>query len=248
MSLPQDLEQLGWNKKEAQIYVALLKLGIASANEIAIEAKLKRTTVYNFLPDLVQKGSIKRTRKSRKTLFYIEDTRSLLKPIEDSKRKWEGLIKELEKIHNVLPDRPKIRFFEGESGVMQFFQETLDRTPAGQFIYEFIGPKAFYEKLPSSYASSYVPDRIKRKIPIKIIASRSNTAESLAKVASDELRQIKLVDKFTFDGAIVIYGNNVGLLSLSTTFVGVVIENEAIASIQRAAFELLWENLGSKPL
>lgn len=243
MSYSLELEQLGWNRKEAQIYVALLKLGIASANEIAIKANLKRTTVYNFLPDLVQKGLIKKTRKNRKTLFYVEDTRNLLKPIEERKNQLEGLIKELEKIHNVLPDRPKIRFFEGESGVMQFFQETLDRTPQGQFIYEFIGPKAFYEKLPSSFASSYVPERIKRKIPIRIIASHSKASDSLAHMARSELRQIKMVDSFTFDGAIVIYGNNVGLLSLSTTFMGVVIENEAIATIQRAAFELLWNNL-----
>ncbi len=243
MSYSQELQKLGWNQKEAQIYVALLKLGITSANEIAIKAKLKRTTVYNFLPDLVQKGLIKKTKKNRKTLFYIEDTQALLKPIDEQKNQWTDLVKELEKIHNVLPDRPKIRFFEGETGAVQFFQETLDRTKPGQFIYEFIGPKAFYEKLSSSFASSYVPERMKRKIPIRIIASRSQAAEGLAQLAKSELRQIKLVDSLTFDGAIVIYGNNVGLLSLSTTFMGVVVENEAIATIQRAAFELLWENL-----
>ncbi len=234
---------MGWNMKEAKIYVALLKLGMASASEIAQKASLKRTTVYNFLPDLVQNGLVKKTRKNRKTLFYIEDSRSLLKPVEENKKKWESLVKELSKIHNALPDRPKIRFFEGKAGVLQFFQETLDRTPPGQFIYEFIGPKAFYEKLPSTFSSSYVPDRIKRKIPIRIIASRSKAAEALTANAKAELREIKLVDSFTFDGAIVIYGNNVGLLSLSTTFVGVSIENEAISSIQKAAFELLWDNL-----
>ncbi len=243
MSLAQQLQNLGWNMKEAQIYVALLKLGMASAADIAQKAKLKRTTVYNFLPDLIQKGFVKRTQKNRKTLFYVDDTKNLLKPLEEQKEKWGSLIEELEKIHNVLPDRPQIRFFEGEAGVVQFFQETLERTPAGQFIYEFIGPKAFYEKLPSHFASSYVPERIRRKIPIRILASKSRTAEALAQTAAKELRQIKLIDSFTFDGAIVIYGNNVGLLSLSTTFMGVVIENEAIATIQRAGFELLWNNL-----
>ncbi len=243
MSYSQELQKLGWSQKEAQIYVALLKLGIASANEIAIKAKLKRTTVYNFLPELLQKGLIKKTRKNRKTLFYIEDTESLLKPLEEKQKQWKSLVAQLGKIHNVLSDRPKIRFFEGEAGAMQFFQETLDRTPSGQFIYEFIGPKAFYEKLPSFFSSNYVLERVKRKIPIKIIASRSKTSEGLLQMAGSELRQIKMVDSFTFDGAIIIYGNNVGLLSLSSIFMGVVVENEAVATIQRAAFEMLWENL-----
>jgi sugar-specific transcriptional regulator TrmB len=243
MSHVQQLEALGWNKKEACIYVALLKLGIANVNEIAVQAKLKRTTIYNFLPNLLQRGAIKKTQKNRKTLFYVDDTAELLTPVEQEKKRWEKLVKSLEVIHKILPDRPKIRFFEGESGAIQFFQETLNHTPPGQSIREFIGPQAFYEKLPSHYSSSYVPERIKRKIPIRIIASRSPAAEALAKNAKSELRHIKLVQNSIYDGAIVIFGNHIGLLSLSTHFMGVMIENEAIANIQKSAFELLWNHL-----
>lgn len=239
----QNLVKLGWSNKEAQIYVAILKLGLASASEIAKKAKLKRTTVYNFLPDLVQKGFIKSSKKNRKRLYYIEDTRHLLIPLEEEKTQWSRLVQQLESIHNVIPDRPKIRFFEGENGVIQFFQETLERTPPGEPIYELIGPKAFYSKLPRNFAARYVPERLKRKIPIKIIATKSSAAESLANMAEKELRQIKLIEQSDFDGAIITYGNNVGLISLTDTFIGVTIENKAIADIQKASFQMLWNNL-----
>lgn len=53
------LQKLGLTQKEAVIYMATLELGIASpTSTIAKKANILRTTAYNILNSLVQKGIV----------------------------------------------------------------------------------------------------------------------------------------------------------------------------------------------
>ena len=57
------LEYAGMKPKEAKIYLALLELGEASVVQIAKSAGIKRTTVYNILPDFINRGIVSTTLK-----------------------------------------------------------------------------------------------------------------------------------------------------------------------------------------
>ena len=52
------LEEIGLSKNEAKIYLTLLDLGSATASKIADTSKMHRTTVYDALDRLVQKGIV----------------------------------------------------------------------------------------------------------------------------------------------------------------------------------------------
>ena len=63
---------MGFSAKKARIYVALLELGEAVGADIAKKADLKRTTVYNILPELMKDGHVKVIVQNKKRLFSIE--------------------------------------------------------------------------------------------------------------------------------------------------------------------------------
>ena len=65
------LIELGLSDKEALLYLSALKIGPATAQQLALESELKRATVYPYIDSLVEKG-----------LFHIEinGTRKLFTP------------------------------------------------------------------------------------------------------------------------------------------------------------------------
>ncbi len=54
------IEDMGFSDKKAETYLCLLKMGEVTASQIAKNAGIKRTTVYNILPELLHDGLIKK--------------------------------------------------------------------------------------------------------------------------------------------------------------------------------------------
>ena len=77
------LEYLGFKPKEAQIYLALLELGEASVVQIAKKTGIKRTTVYNILPDFINRGIITSAVRKKRKVYFIEDPRSLKNDLKE---------------------------------------------------------------------------------------------------------------------------------------------------------------------
>ena len=52
----QTLEKLGFDEKEAEVYLALLKIGETTATKVSQETKIERTLVYYIMEKLIGKG------------------------------------------------------------------------------------------------------------------------------------------------------------------------------------------------
>lgn len=236
------LQKLGFSAKKISIFLALLELGEATATEIAKKAKLKRTTVYNVLPELMADGYVKTEKRKKKTVFFVEDVRSLLTPLRLAEESVQRLLPQLQSMHNIFAFKPRVTTYEGEVGAVEFWMKTID-IPPGSVIYEMVGPESFYTKLPKVIADSYVKERLKKKICIKIIATDSPITRKLARDANKEMREIIVVPRKTWDAAMLVFGNKVGFISFTEDFRGVILESPTIADMQRASFEMLWSFL-----
>lgn len=237
------LEKIGFSNKKARVYLALLELGNAVPADIAKKAQMKRTTVYNILPELLADGLVKTSVTQKKKIYFIEDTRDLLERTRAQQVVLQDVLPELAALHNVISVKPRIRFLEGAAGALDFFHATLAYSRPGDVIYEFVGPKAFYTMLPKDIANNYVPDRVRKKIRIRIIASPSDVADAMAERAEQELREIKFVEELDrdFNAAMVVYAHHVGFISFTENFTGVILESVEISRMMRAMFEKMWK-------
>lgn len=71
--------QLGFNDKEAEIFLALYKLGSKPASSIASYLKMERTSVYKILLKLTQEGVVVETKIRGVTHFFIPEIHILKK-------------------------------------------------------------------------------------------------------------------------------------------------------------------------
>ncbi|MBD3311053.1 MAG: hypothetical protein GF349_00970 [Candidatus Magasanikbacteria bacterium] len=242
---PQIMENLGFGEKESKVYLALLELGEAGVLSIAKRAKLKRTTVYPILDNLIHEGLVRKTKKKKKYYYFVEDVNDLKKSLEQKQRAFDLVLPQLKAMHNVIPRKPKIFYYEGLGGMREFYLKILNSLNAGSTIYEFVGAENFDRIIPDEFIKFYPEERVRRKISIKTIASISTASKQWSKYSEKYLRKIKYAkgEDMDFVANMQIYNKGVGIISYKDDFLAVIIESKDIQKMMKSAFNLMWKFL-----
>ena len=83
------LSKVGLNEKETQIYLALLKEGQVLANNLAKKTNILRSSIYDYLDALVEKGVLSYSIISGKKYFQAVSPEKILDNFKEEKNKEE---------------------------------------------------------------------------------------------------------------------------------------------------------------
>jgi len=249
MITQKQLIELGFNEKEAKVYLALLELGPATATQIARKAKINRTTSYDILDSLAGDGLINLIGETKIQKYAAESPEKVIKFLENKILKTkeqlnlaQSLMPQLLSIYSSR-EKPKVKFYEGAEGMREAFEDTLT---ADREILAYAVGEDMNKALPAKYFRDYFKRRTLKNISVRVIAP--DTKESRAVVINDakELRTSLLVpkEKFYFSIEMNIYNNKIMVASWREKF-AIIIESEEISSAQRKIFELAWEGAKS---
>lgn len=240
----QQLLSAGLSEKETKTYLALLELGEASIADLTKKSVLKRSTVYEMLENLKEKGLVSQTQHKKRTLYLAESPKKLIESLESKKRKLEESLPELLSMMNLLDKKPKIRYFEGLAGVQEVFEDTL-RHPDQEILTWFPYP---YINLGEDYFwKHYFPERVAKKIWARAVVPDTMQNRAFAKLMQEKALTRT---RFAADPAfqlfnieIKIYGKNkLGIISYEEDL-GLIIESAKIFEGLKAIFETLWNSL-----
>ncbi|KKT41143.1 hypothetical protein A2W54_03885 [Candidatus Giovannonibacteria bacterium RIFCSPHIGHO2_02_43_13] len=247
-----ELKKIGLSENEAEVYIALLELGSATAQEIAAKSGIKRTTIYVQIEALLKIGLVSSFEKEMskgkvpKTYFRAEDPENLKRVVEKEKsttqEKEDSLKKtlpDLERLFLSSGERPRVRFFEGVEGLNAMQDEFLKTKDN---LVETISSLDDVLRIFPQHPEKNTPRRIKRHIASKLIYT-SSRGPFLEKENKEMLRETRYFppDKFHFSCDIAIYGNIVAISSLRGEPFGIIIESEQIANSMRSMFYLAWK-------
>src|SRR6185369_8367787 len=117
------LLEVGFPQRQAEVYLALLELGRGTVSQIARRAGINRTTGYDILDSLIEKGLASISGREPKQEYVAESPERLKIYLEREAEKARSrakavadFIPELSSIHNVA-GRPKVMFYEGKEGL-----------------------------------------------------------------------------------------------------------------------------------
>jgi sugar-specific transcriptional regulator TrmB len=240
--LKQIEENLGFSNKKASVFLALLQLGETNVIEIAQKAKLKRTTVYNILPELIDEGLVAVSNNKSHKRYFVTDPRILVKVLENKIENTKSFLPLLASLHSISVHQPKISLFEGENGARQIYEDTLT-IESGDTIYGFIGDMKS-NPVPEKELATYIKARVDKKLKNKVIMAPTAYAEFLKKNASQELREVKIFPNLEGTKApsvdFKLYGNKIAIISYRENFLGIVIESKDISQMCKIIFNSLW--------
>jgi sugar-specific transcriptional regulator TrmB len=211
------LQQLGFTKKEIDIYLFLLKNGQASPSEISNKTKINRSTVYVIVQELLKKGIIKEDLASpTKTLVPLppHELQNLYKvdekELELKRRKIHTVISELEKIaKEVKYTIPTINFIPEEE-IEEYLKK---RTPAwDESIMQYDSTWwGFQDKTFLDNFQNWIDwywNKADKKIKLKMLGNQSELEKNIK--SKYKQREIRYYDKkHTFTSTIWINGDYV---------------------------------------
>jgi sugar-specific transcriptional regulator TrmB len=247
--LSTQLTYLGFNEKEARVYLAVMQLAKATAPQIAEFSKVNRATTYLYLRSLISRGLVSSYESVGRVFFVAENPERLIQLLDIRAQEisrqaeyFSTLLPEMRSIFNLAKGKPQIRFFEGKEGLMSMQKDILETK--SELLCCFYCIDYVYDVFPD-IKKTYSSERVKRQIASKIIYT---SRLGVKKFPDDEerLRERRFVpfDKFPFSSDVTIYGNKVAVASLRNDLAGVIIENKQIADSLRLLFELAWEAAG----
>jgi len=231
------LKNLGFSENEAKVYLASLEAGVSSAQEIAKKAKIKRTTAYSVLSDLVKKGFVHTTSERNKTRYIALAPRQLAERFAEYQKELLGALPSLEAVYNKSQVKPKVVFFEGAEGIKQIYEDTIREKP--QVILEYNTDNIF--KLLPGFPLEYLKQRQKNMIRARRIAPKSPRWMFHRSRDKEELSETLMLptDLYNPEIEINIYNNKVAFMSYLDAM-GLIIESASIAEAMRQAYELAW--------
>ncbi len=236
----ENLLTLGFNEKEAKVYLALLEFGAQPASVIAKKTKMPKATVLFLFDRLVQWGVITKSKKGRTQVFYADPAdlkRAKKKEMEEQEEALKKTLPLLKEFKNPFSSPPKISFFEGLEGCQKAYRLILESE--SKEVREFATHDDL-EKMGAPFMQEFIRERAKRKVFMQDVCKDSPTHRYYKKRDKKDFRQSLLYPKKMGElySSIAVFDDKVLLLNLHHDAFGILIENHEVAETLKTLHKL----------
>lgn len=239
--------------EESAIYLSLVNHGPQSASALSSSTLVKRTYVYAVCKSLINQGLVKEEKKGKTTFFAPLSPDHLLTIAEDQKQKailatrtLEQFLPELKTKYSNIEVKPVISYYEGLEGIKKVYLDTLT-SPITEPLLALVETSKVHPDIYDWVTQTYVHKRIEAGINVKAIVASGSKTKAYTQLDPKELRETKIIDgkNFPFEHEINLYGHKLAIINhnKNTTPIGIIIENEYIATTFRSWFNLTWSLL-----
>ncbi len=234
--MEEELKEYGLTEKEAKLFLVCLKTGEATANRLAELIDIPRSTVYDLLQKLLNKGLISTTIKGSKAYFIANNPKVLLKSLDDKRYKIERIIPQLLNIQNQIHEKPIAEIYEGRKGVIFALDSVLNNAKS----IKLIGSRKNAINVIEYHPDNFIAKRIEKKIPIKQILEDSPEARKLKSLKYSKVKYLESIKNSK--NVIFIYNDTVINLILGPELSVIKIQSIEYAESQEILFDEMWKN------
>jgi sugar-specific transcriptional regulator TrmB len=238
MELQDILIQLGFNAGESKIYLALLKNGLSSVNEIKDIVKLHRPNIYDYLERLINKGLVNFIIENNVKKFTAVDPEKLVQHIEEKGALIKNFLPEFKKIQNRADEEIKVEVYKGKEGVKTFFNDLLRIKE--DYVAFGVDESIWEKNLPILIQQHFRKEK-KARIKARILTSTN------AALIYQNPNYRYIDEKYFSSTSTIIYGNRVCTIIWKPLTI-IIITNKQHAETQKKHFEILWKTAKLKPL
>ena len=97
-TVKRSLEEVGFDEKEIQVYLSLLKIGETTATKISKETKIERTLVYYIIEKLINRGLVSFKLKNNVKYYSASNPEKILEEIREKEKAFLKVLPFLEQI------------------------------------------------------------------------------------------------------------------------------------------------------
>lgn len=241
--LLDSLTQFGLDENEAKVYLAALSLGATTILKIAKQTDVKRTTVYEIVNSLIQKGLMKKEIRGFKTLFVAEHPERLENTLDTKRAILMRAIPELESLYNLRGTESSIKYYEGLKAIENIYDELLADLKPHNFYYAISNIAEWQNLDEEFFIKKHVEKRAGMRIQTKLLFTDSPTAQKRLATQKNFNEEIRLLPKNSdIHVDLVVTPYKLVMFQLKQPLIALVIENRSMIEMHKSLFEILWNS------
>ncbi|NTW14360.1 MAG: hypothetical protein HGA31_05010 [Candidatus Moranbacteria bacterium] len=242
-AISKRLRELGFNRNETSVYVALTQLGEANATDIAKKADLPRTTAISILKKLESEKYISIQRYKGRSMFWIESPRMLREAFLNRVRQADELGDLLADLYRSEADFPYAKIYDTKAGIKSFIEKIILEADRNGEILTIENPNAgnYHRILSKDYFYTILDMKRGKGIVTRTLI----TADSAKDIDREKIDRQSIVlrempEGVDFKASFWIVKDTLVLFSGKYPFV-VAVNHRIITESMKSIFEHLWK-------
>ena len=250
MNCLEQLQKLGLNGRQANVYLALLQLGSASAIELAKATGYKHPTVYDVLDSLKERQLISESFAGGKKRFAAEDPVKWEEFERERRQTLDLLLPDLKMLYDARENRPRVRFYQGEAGILEIHRQLLNAADKQYFYFGSV--REMFQTTGADKLEEYYHERIRRGVRSYAIRVRSGENDiDYMQPGEHNLREVRYLPR-PVSGEIAglyLYDNTVAIVSALKENYSMTIESRELFTLLKTVWLCIWEiaEVGGSP-
>ncbi|MBT4165865.1 hypothetical protein HOE04_02395 [archaeon] len=226
------LEKLGFSPNEIKVYLILNRLGSAKAGKISKTSEIDRSSCYNSLKSLIEKGFVSYVTIGKIKRFQVSDPARFIEYIKEQEEDIKSMLPELIERRKKGVLEGQVKLFKGIRGIKSIYMDIIE---TGKNNYVFGSEGQFVEEMPEF---ALIHNRLKKEkgIKTKVIIREGKFEKCMTQGTYRWMSNVESSPAITD-----IYGDKVAIIIYTDEPEGVVIENAAVARAYKSYFDKLWD-------
>lgn len=235
------LQSTGVDAQRAELYLAALSHGEATAKELADAMKLGRTAVYDNLRVLVERGLVKEIFHGKRKIYVPLHPKELMKKVESQKEQLKDLLPDFLALYAEEDKQPFVQLFEGKFAAREVYEDILKTTKKE---YRYLSPPELtLQVVDEQWMEQWVRRRVAKGILSRSlrVQARELAQKPIFSEEQNYLRQIRYLPTYVdLKASIYIYENNIGVIGTKQEGSACIIYSPDLTYSMRQIFDFMW--------
>jgi len=234
---------------EAELFNQLFANGPMSASQLAKQARVSRTSVYDLLKRLVEAGLASEALKGSAKVFVASAPEKIQLLVEEKQKEILIAGREIADLKQLYKNQdkfltPKLQLYAGQKELRQMMKDMLLYRDIAVFAYWPI--KKMLDLLGPEFIKDFHQKRLEQNISLQVIWPQAQIPD-LKKypflLANQNLkREIRIAPAgVDFSLGYSIYGNTVRFISSGKESFGFLVESSELAEMMKSQFAVIWQ-------
>jgi len=228
------LQKLGLSRNEAKVYLALLESGESLAGRLSKKTQINRTTTYDALERLLEKGLISYSLQAGRKVFKPAAPQKIMENIQEQEKEAQEIIPQLNQLYAAKEQPQESRIHTGRKGIRSILQDILKCRE-----YVAFGSSGKFLEIMKHDFIAFQKRKRELKIKSKVILNESSRKSESVQAAFTSFRFIP--DTYTAPTTTFIYGDSIAIIVWAQIPIATVIKSKDAAKSYHSYFELLWK-------
>lgn len=234
MTIHSALSGLGLSDGEIKVYLALLKLGSSPVSKVKEETQLHRTTIYDFVEKLLNKGLLNFIIKGGVKYYNAAHPSKLKDLLREKQDHLIEVLPELDKLAKFQKEDIKVEVYKGKEGLKTAMLEAIKA--GGETLGIGIDDSLWKKELPVFI------EQYQKMLEDNNITERILTKQNAEYYFHTEQTKYKFIPENYFSPlSTLIFGDKIEIVIWEPSLTTIIIESKKLANSFRKHFEVLWK-------